>query len=138
MSKLTHHGYSAGHPWFYLLGGAIPPIKAILAHVEAGEYRGYLADEIDRLSGKAEPKRSAEISAFRKQIVARLRADISRYRQCARELRTYRSADGPNGDCICADVHTAISLKFNHIVNGFANLRTLDRLPRQGELFEMF
>lgn len=136
MNFLTHQGYDAGHPWFYHLGGDIPPLKAILTYVEAGEYRGYLADEIDTLNAKAEPKRSIEIRVLRKKLLAELRADISRYRGCARELRAFRQNDDAQLGCACADIHTAISLKFNHIVNGFANLRTLDGLPRQGDLFE--
>lgn len=138
MRVLTHRGYSAGHPWYYFLGGDIPPIRAIRADVLAGAYRGYLADHIAGLSTKSEPKRSADIRKLRETIVSDLRADMSRYRQCACALRARRQSQGDAAENICDERHTAISLKFNHIVNGFANLRTLDALPLQADLFGAF
>ncbi len=136
MCILTHRGYGAGHPFYYLLGGEIPPIKAIRACTIAGSYRGYLADEIDTLAAKPEPGRSAAIRDMRAQLVAGLREDFVSYRQCAHALRLYRARSGELEADRADDVHVVISLKFNHILNGFANLRTLDSLPRQGDLFE--
>lgn len=132
MSILTHCGYSAGHPWFYFLGGAVLPFKAIRADVQKSDYGGYLAGDIETISRKREPQRSTAIKAMRQKIEADLRKDISIYRQCARELSAYRS----NGDvgkelAACADIHVSMSLKFNHIYNGFANLMTLEVLPKQ-------
>ena len=74
---------------------------------------------------------------MRAQIVSDLHTDISRYRECARELRAWRAANAETGAPKCEDIHTAISLKHNHIVNDLANLRTLDSLPKQGNLFDL-
>lgn len=132
MNILTHRGYSAGHPWFYFLGGAVLPFKAIRADVLKSDYGGYLAGDIEIIGRKQEPQRSAAIIAMRQKIEAGLRKDISIYRQCARELSAYRL----NGDvgkelAACADIHVSMSLKFSHIYNGFANLKTLEALPEQ-------
>ncbi|MGH1464120.1 MAG: hypothetical protein ACRBBQ_02050 [Cognatishimia sp.] len=135
MSNLTHRGYGAGHPWYYLLGGDIPTPKDIRAHVLVGNYAGYLEQLISEADGKPEPKRSKVLADLRGKIVAELDADLSRYRSCARDLRSWREMIGWADPLQCDDAHTAISLKFNHIVNGFANLRTLDNLPSQGDLF---
>ncbi|CUI01883.1 hypothetical protein [Leisingera aquaemixtae] len=138
MAALKHRGYSAGHPWYYLLGGEIPPLRAIFAQVSTGAYRGYLASEIDAIAGKAKPQRSAALAACRAKLTVDLKADIARYRQCACSLRRYREETGAEKPVVAQDVHTAISLKFNHIVNGFANLRTLDAVPQQADMFDLF
>jgi len=138
MTNLTHHGYNAGHPWFYVLGGKIPSIKAIRAAVQESAYQGYLAGEIFEKNGLAEPRRSKMLQSLRGKVMAELSGDIERYRQAACELRRFRATNTCNPKPVCADVHTAISLKFSHIYNGLANLRTLDSLPKQGELFDLF
>lgn len=137
MCILTHEGYSAGHPWYYVLGGAISTIKAIRACVLASDYRGYLADRIHEAGNKQEPERTQALNALRAEIIATMRGDISRYRECARELRRHRQECTDKTPSVCADIHTAISLKFNHIYNGFANLRTLDEIPTQLDLFSL-
>ena len=43
MKELSHKGYSAGHPWYYFLGGAVPTIKEI----KAKSYR----ERVQRLFG---------------------------------------------------------------------------------------
>ncbi len=136
MNILTHRGYSAGHPWYYLLGGDIPNIKGIRTCAIAGEYRGCLARLIHEADYKAEPKRTEALKFLRNGILDDLRVDVSRYRECVHELRKWRTKQDATAKPECGSVHTAISLKFNHILNDFANLRTLDGLPKQGNLFE--
>lgn len=134
---LTHQGYNAGHPWYYLLGGAVPTVKTIQASVIAGDYAGYLAHSISDADRKAEPQRSTKLDALRAQIVEDLHDDIARYRTCVRDLRKARAKQSEATTLECNEVHTAISLKHNHIVNDFANLRTLDNLPHQADLFSI-
>lgn len=138
MKNLSHHGYSAGHPWYYLLGGTVPTLKEIRDEAIASGYKGYLAADIEAIGRKQEPQRSAAIKAIRQKLEDDLRKDISKYRECARELRTNRESDAGAKQPICSDIHTAISLKRNHIYNGFANLKTLGALPEQQlDLFGM-
>lgn len=132
-----HRGYNASHPWYYLLGGAVPTLKQIRSHAEIKSNRGYLADEIDAAHAKQEPKRSAALRKIKAEVVDGLNKDISCYREVVRELRTYqrdhRFDDKPS---VCAEVHTSMGLKFAHIYNGFAHLKALDDLPNQQmELF---
>ncbi|MDJ0826422.1 MAG: hypothetical protein QNJ16_13030 [Rhodobacter sp.] len=101
------------------------------------DYRGYLADRIQGAGNKPEPERTEALNALRANIDATMREDISQYRKYARDLRRYRDIHTGATPQVCADIHTAICTKFNHIYNGFANLRTLDRLPVQGDLFEL-
>ncbi len=128
----TIGGYSPGHPWFYILDGAILSAKQIRAYAQSKEYGGYRTDEILTAHRRPEPKRSKALRTIRADVLNSLRADLSRYREVARELRTYRRNFDPATDQRkCAAVHTSMSLKFAHLHNGFANLRTLDSLPSE-------
>ena len=136
MRQLSHHDYHAGHPWYYLLGGAIPSPKDIRAAVQGSDCCGYLAEEIEAIARKPEPQKTQAEAAMRERVLAELRADISRYRECARNLHRHRRIIGITGaKPKCEGVHVAISLKHNHIYNGFAHLKALDVLPKQLDLF---
>ena len=112
MSIFTHQGYSAGHPWYYLLGGAVPSIKAIRTCAMSGGYAGCAARLIQEADAKPEPKRSEALRYLRNRALEDLQSDISRYRECARELRKWRDQHGGAETPECGGVHTAISLKF--------------------------
>jgi len=138
--RLTCGGYHAGHPWYYLLGGAVPTLKQIRNEAVGSGYRGYMAEDIDAAAKRAEPKRSEELRKIRAKVLDDLRSDISRYRQVTFKLHTHRriSAVCENDIISCDDIHTAMSLKHAHIYNGFAHLNTLDNLSeQQGDLFEL-
>ena len=135
----THGGYHSGHPWYYLLGGKVLTLKQICNVVYEGSYRGYRADEIRAIAKRREPQRTAAIRKIRHDIIIELKADISRYRICVFQLHAHRRAtDGLDIPNICNDIHVSVSLKHNHIVNGFAHLALLDELPaQQGDLFAL-
>lgn len=130
-------GYYPGHPWYYLLGGRVLYPKEIRNQVKAATYRGYLKDDILATVARQEPQRSEALRKIRHEVEAGLRRDIARYRQCAFQLMNQlREEDRAARLICCDDVHVAISLKHNHIVNGFAHLALLDELPeQQGDLF---
>lgn len=50
-----HHGYHAGHPWYYLLGGDVPTPKQIQAAAAASDYCGYMAEELSKIDRQCEP-----------------------------------------------------------------------------------
>ena len=50
-----HRGYSAGHPWYFLLGGPVPKPRAIRAEVEARGSPGYRIGDIEAADRRAEP-----------------------------------------------------------------------------------
>ena len=59
------------------------------------------------------------------------------YRQVALELRRYRKTTTEICDPICKDIHTSMSLKYNHIFNEFANLKYIRQsLSYQPDLFD--
>jgi hypothetical protein len=121
--------YSPGHPWFYVLGGLIPAPKAIRAAVQKSGYRGYLEADITAIDSAAEPTRSHRLRALRQQVARDMARDFARYRIVARALKQYRlNAKPPADRPICADIHTAASLKYNHLYNGFAHLVWLEQL----------
>jgi len=130
-------GYDAGHPWYYLLGNPVLSLKQIRNKAIAGAYRGYMSDDIHLAARKAEPQRSIALRKFRLAILEQLANDISHYRKCVFNLRTYQDREGINPNpSICDDIHVAVSLKHNHIYNDFAHLACLDELPnQQGDLF---
>lgn len=133
----TSRAYGAGHPWYYLLGGAVLMPKQIKANVIRSGYKGYLGDDIDAADRKPEPQRSQALKQFRARALEELKRDISGYRRRALELHRYRAANPlPDRPTCCADIHTNISLRHNHLVNDFAHLITIDALLSvQGELF---
>jgi len=135
--SLTHEGYSAGHPWYYVTGGRRLSIKEIQASVIASGYRGYMAHDIDKADQLNEPKRSGKLRSIRKEAKEALIFDISRYREVARDLVRRRGAGLDDVDELeCADVHMSMSLKHNHIYNQLAHLLVIDELlSQQGDLF---
>lgn len=52
MSKFKHKGYCASHPWDYVLGGGVLPLKAIRDETLDGNYGGYLEADIKALGKK--------------------------------------------------------------------------------------
>ncbi|MBL4877172.1 MAG: hypothetical protein JKY10_11865 [Cohaesibacteraceae bacterium] len=132
-----YEGYKPGHPWYYRLGGKIPSPKQIEAYAMSAEYRGYLAGDINDAMNRVEPQRSAALRKIRTKVIADLRKDMSCYRGFACKLRRFRSDNSVKLDEHgCDNIHTAMSLKFAHIYNGFANLKTLDNVPnKQLDLF---
>ncbi len=130
--ELECGGYSAGHPWYYLLGGKRPTLKQISAYAERFEKRGYRVEEIDAAHRLPEPKRTAALSKIRAEIMDGLRRDMSGYRRAVRNLSAYRKANQPEASPkICDDVHVAVSLKFSHLLNDFIHLQKLGSIPSQ-------
>ena len=129
-------GYSAGHPWYYVLGGTVPRIKQIQADALSLKRCGYLAEDIQTAHALPEPQRSNKLKGIRASVKQTLRSDISRYREVARELHKLRAREeAADAQPSCQSVHTSMSLKFCHIMNDFAHLNLLDSLPKQLDLF---
>ncbi len=130
--------YNSGHPWYYYLGGAVLYPKQIIEDVKATGYCGYLVEEIESLDQCDEPQRSEGLRKLRIKIVEEINSDLSRYRALARELHEYCKTQPPiqEGVSVAHDIHTNISLKHNHLFNGFAHLITIDDfLAIQPDLF---
>ncbi|EFO34061.1 hypothetical protein TRICHSKD4_0550 [Roseibium sp. TrichSKD4] len=121
-----------------MLGGDIPRPRQILNLVRLGDYRGYAEADINEADNRSEPKRSAELRKFQKKFTADLKRDLAIYRKVVRKLREEREQNPPREPLQrCEDIHTAMSLKFSHLVNDFAHLVYLDELlTRQGDLFD--
>lgn len=134
MSTSTSHDYSAGHPWYYVLGGAPLMPKQILSEVRSEGYRGYNRDEIAIAAARCEPRRSQDLRALRRLHLDRLRFDLSGYRRAVRNLRAHRAAET---ETKCDDVHVSMGLKLSHLYNEFGHLLWIDQLlSEQPDLFE--
>lgn len=133
----THCGYGAGHPWYYLLSGAILRPKQIREATRQSGYSGYARDDIYAADRKAEPQRSATLRQYREKFEADLKQDLRFYRRTALTLHRYRKQRGTQETPVCSDdVHMAMSLKHNHLVNDFAHLILINALlSQQGDLF---
>lgn len=133
-----HHGYPAGHPWYYALGGAALMPRQILEDTRARGYRGYAREQIEADARLAEPRRSETLRAWRTKFRADLWSNISRYRALVRDYRSAGAA--PCEPCSrpdCRDLDTALSLKHNHLVNDFGHLILVDELLTvQRDLFD--
>lgn len=132
-----HRGYCPGHPWFYFLGGRPRRPREILEVTRQSGYEGYAREDIKSADAMAEPKRSEKLRALRQKFRADLIRDISRYRECVRELRE-TVWDIPDGSEVASsgEIHTALSLKHNHMANNYAHLILLDELlAQQADLF---
>jgi hypothetical protein len=104
--------------------------------IEAG-ITGYRDDEFSKLAHQPEPNRSAEIRETQETVKVELRKDIARYRQCAFELHRYRETQDFSDELSsCDEVHTNLSLKVAHMINGFAHLNQLESMDRQTDLFD--
>lgn len=125
MSTSTVLGYDAGHPWYYVLGGAPLGPKKILRSVRARRYRGYLQEEIALSAARCEPRRSEELRKIRVSVLSSLRIDLARYIELVRALRRSRRSGEAHA---CSDLHTAVSLKHNHLFNDLAHLDWIDEL----------
>lgn len=129
--------YTPGHPWYYLLGGEVLPPKVIRFEAKINGYQGYRANEIRAAAALAEPQRTRRLRQIREEVLFTLRADISRYREVVCELHRYRKqTSGLSVPSCSAPVHTSVSLKHNHIYNGFAHLDLLDSIPEQRDLLD--
>ncbi|MBB4022540.1 MULTISPECIES: hypothetical protein [Actibacterium] len=138
MSAPDTGGYAPGHPWYYLLGGDILPPKAIRIEARLAEYKGYRQEEILNAAAKPEPQRSKFLHKIRAEVQQSLKDNISRYREVARELHTYRRSHSREPTPNCSEsVHMSMSLKYAHIYNDFAHLDLLDSLPQQASLFDL-
>lgn len=133
-----HQGYNPGHPWYYFLGGRPKRLKEILEATRACGYQGYARHDIAAADAMAEPKRSETLRVMRAKFEADLRRDISRYRECVRELRRTDWELPQKGVTTASlDIHTARSLKHNHIANNFGHLIYIDELlSKQRDLFD--
>ncbi len=134
-----HRGYCPGHPWFYFLGGKPRRPKEILEATRLSGYQGYARERIAAADAMAEPNRSETLRAMRSGFETDLKRDISRYRECVRELRR-TDWIMPDGEAVisCGEIHTSLSLKHNHMVNDFAHLIWLDELlSQQMDLFDL-
>ncbi|ETW11288.1 hypothetical protein ATO8_17510 [Roseivivax marinus] len=138
MSAPDTRGYRPGHPWYYLLGGEVLPPKVIRLEARLAEYKGYRQEEILSAARRPEPQRTRLLNKIRDEVSQSLKANISRYREVARELHAYRNAHAGEPILNCSEaVHTAMSLKYAHIYNDFGHLELLDTLPRQIDLFDL-
>ena len=134
MSTSISLGYGPGHPWYYVQGGVPLGPKQILASARRKGYRGYLQDDIANAAGRCEPRRSQDLRILRAKVVASLSSDLAGYRRVVRDLRRHR-LEVPGGEC--HEVHTAVSLKHNHLFNDLAHLSWIDELLAvQLDMFE--
>ncbi|MBO6814514.1 MAG: hypothetical protein JJ891_06620 [Rhizobiaceae bacterium] len=134
---MTHCGYNAGHPWYYLLGGAIPTPKQIQAEARLEGYRGYAKDDIEKIDQMKEPQRSEQLRQMKSKFMKDLRRDLSWHRRLVRELRRYQ-CEHPLTErpTVCAEIHTSMGLNHSHLFNDFGHLIYLDELlSKQGDLF---
>ncbi len=133
MSDSRPLSYPPSHPWYYLLGHPVLPPKRIRADLLLTDYGGYRADEIAAAHCRAEPQRTRALEALRAEVMQAIRCDLATYRQFACRLHRERQENPEPHEC--SPTHTALSLKYCHLFNGFAHLRALDRLPVQADLF---
>ncbi|NHK26291.1 hypothetical protein FF098_000045 [Parvularcula flava] len=131
-------GYCPSHPWYYVLGGKVLSLKQIRFEAEHNNYRGYMPDRLDEIDAKSEPKRSQSLRQLRSKIREDLKRDVSRYKELANQLRRNRHQGSTKTGNACEAVHTAISLKHNHLYNDFAILREIETmLTKQRDLFDL-
>ena len=125
--------YHPTHPWYYVLGGGILPLKEIWQDAIESERQGYNRVTIEKARGNNQKLRTLKDIHF-----DRLKSDISRYRECALELHRFRKAKSEDKPPLCEDVHVNLSLKTSHIWGEFANLCHIESLlSYQPDLFDM-
>ncbi|CAE7394299.1 unnamed protein product, partial [Symbiodinium microadriaticum] len=123
------NGYKPTHPWYYVLGGAIPTPRQIKSYGLVTGLPDFMLENVIAANNKPEPQRSAELQLLRQKALKRLRQHLSRYRQVASALRAHRLTE--NGDPAFDEKHSDIAFKFTHTCIAFAVLQTIDKLPTQ-------
>ncbi|MBO6815714.1 MAG: hypothetical protein JJ891_12690 [Rhizobiaceae bacterium] len=132
----ARHAYTPSHPWYYLLDGKVWTPKQIKQNAIDSDYKGYCADDIAQADRMAEPKRSEKLRQYRSDFECSLRERLSRYRIIAFQLHRYRQETKITNPISCDDVHTNMSLVYNHLYNYFALIAYVDEcLGKQGDLF---
>lgn len=131
-------GYSSGHPWYYVLGSKALYPSEIRTSVNIEAYPNLMIEAVLKASIMAEPIRSERLRGIRLKIRDRLRTDLSRYLECVRDLKSLRSSGAAEVKPVCGDIHVSMSLKHNHIYNGYAQLMICENhLAQQADLFAM-
>ncbi|WP_339635772.1 hypothetical protein [uncultured Sneathiella sp.] len=134
---VTYHDYNCGHPWYYLLGGAVQSPKAILAEAERRDFKGYREEEIRAADRKSEPQRSEALRELKEQALHDIRSDLVSYRKAARQLSVLRREVEENDNpSKCLSVHTSLSLKYCHLLHHLSHRVWIDELlAYQNDLF---
>lgn len=131
------NGYSAGHPWYYRLGGAVLYPKQIREEARSRGYRGCSEARIEAADQKAEPNRSEALRKLQARAKDDLVSDLGMYRKGALKLYRVRQGLESDSESICDNVHMMMALKHNHIYNDFAHLLYIDELlSQQPDLFD--
>ncbi|QFT68632.1 hypothetical protein FIU93_17705 [Labrenzia sp. THAF35] len=126
---VTFQGYWPSHPRYYFLGGPIVMPCAIKALATSSDCHGYRTNEINEANCLAEPKRSWTLDVIERDVLAQLRADLSRYRMLAHRLRLRRSAKGLSDTLVtCDDLDMSLSIVFSHVYNGYAHVVALEEI----------
>lgn len=114
-----------------LTGFKIPVLNSVIFRES---YRGDLQEEIALSAARCEPRRSEELRKIRVSVLSSLRIDLARCCVLVRALRpSRRSGEAAER----SDLHTAVSLKHNHLCNDLANLDWIDKLlSMQLDLFD--
>ncbi len=126
------YGYQPSHPWFYRRSGRVMPLRTILEHTKETGYLGYRAEDIRKAS--AGGNREAKLLELRDAVCVELKRDILRFREIRRKFMGLSRAGETDSDRYI-DLCTDMSLKHNHIYNGFAHLISIDGLSFQPSLF---
>jgi hypothetical protein len=128
MTELSYHSYKPSHPWYYKLGGKPPTLKSIRDYAINQKYQGYLSDDIAKARRQSEPKRSEQLKHLTDNITADLWRDITIYRQLRRDHALLSLHGNLNKNTnICNDIHTSLSLKYNHLSNHFIHLHQVQQ-----------
>lgn len=129
-------GYSTGHPWYYVLGGKALYPSEIRASVDLSNYSSLMVEDILKAAKMSEPIRSERLRAIRLKIRHSLLDDLNRYLECIRELKALQDDTSPTAEPEFKEIHQSMSLKHNHIYNGYAQLMTCEsHLAQQADLF---
>lgn len=115
-----------------------PTLDEIETSVSRTNYRGYRERDLARADKLPEPRRSAELRQLHEWAKSELAADHERYLHYVAKLAIRRQdPNDPAGadESPWDELYTALSLKYCHLFNDFAHLRTLrEMLERQPSL----
>ena len=85
--------------------------------------------DIHAAKALSEPQRSEALRSLQTKVCHAMKQDLKRYRELARELSHKRKlGSDQKAPVSCADIHTSIALKHNHLFNDFCHLILIDDL----------
>lgn len=129
-------GYPFTHPWYYVRGGSLLPMKQLITLADHHETFGYAQDEIEAAGKRKGGARIDALAELHGQFKAKLLGLSNRYLQAAHDLETWRASGGALSADTMDEVHSNAGYVATQTFIALHHLALIEReRAGQGDLF---